>query len=121
VDRKKFGKTPDDMKGFEEFIDGEPDGHSFMGKGHPAKKEASFEHFTFLTNDSDRLMKVRQLLVLKIPFIKKYSQGKSLIDNLQEEKLNLSNELFNQCEKKGSAYRKSLLEIFEIYFNPPKK
>ncbi len=121
MDRKKTGKIPDDIKGFEEFIEGEPDAHSFMGKGHPSKKEVSFEHFTFLTNDSDRLMKVRQLLVTKIPFIKRYSQGQTLIEKLGEEKLNLGNELFNQCEKQGSAYRKSLQEIFEIYFNPPKK
>ena len=68
MDKKKINPAlpPEDLKGFEEFIEGESD-RTFMGKGHPSKKEVSFEHFTFLTNDSDRLIKLKNLLTEKLP------------------------------------------------------
>jgi hypothetical protein len=120
VDKKKFGKQPpEDLRGFEEFIEGESD-RSFMGKGHPSKKEVSFEHFTFLTNDSERLSKLKNLLTAKLPLMAKFPQGKSLQESQKEETEALRMELYNINDRKHSNYRKSLSEIFDVYFNPPK-
>lgn len=117
---KKPNQPPEDLKGFEEFIEGESD-KSFMGKGHPSKKEVSFEHFTFLTNDSERLIKLKNLLTEKLPFMAKYSQGKTLLSDQREELDAMKLELYNINDRKGSPYRKSLQEVFDIFFNPPKK
>lgn len=117
----KTGKDgPDDLRGFEEFIEGEND-RSFMGKGHPSKKEVSFEHFTFLTNDSERLVKLKNLLTVKLPFMVKYPQGKSLQEDQEYELDEIRSEIYAIDDKRGSNYRKSLQEIFDIYFTPSKK
>lgn len=121
MDKKKFGKQPgEDLRGFEEFIEGESD-RSFMGKGHPSKKEVSFEHFTFLTNDSERLVKLKNLLADKLPFMSKFPQGSTILTDQKEDLENKKLELYNINDRKGSAYRKSLQEVFDIFFNPPKR
>lgn len=122
MDKKKFPvkNGPEDIKGFEEFIEGEQD-RSFMGRGNPAKKEVSFEHFTFLTNDSERLSKLKNLLTDKLPFMAKFPQGESILEDQNEELAGLREELLEFNDARGSNYRKSLEEVFDIYFNPPKK
>ena len=63
MDKKRLVKnlTPEELKGFEEFIDGESVDTDFLPRG-PQKKDASYEHFTFLTNDSERLIRQKELL-----------------------------------------------------------
>ena len=115
MDKKKY---PDDLRGFEEFIDRQPQDSSFLPK--LPKKEVSFEHFTFLTNDSDRLLKVKELMTKKLPFATKYEQGeKLLVEQTQEIKV-MKATLFDLCDAKGSPYRKSLADIFDAFFQPPK-
>ena len=81
MDKKKL---PDDLRGFEEFIDEHSqDSTSFLPK--VAKKEASFEHFTFLTNDSVRLFKIKNMMTQKLPFSIKFEQGEKLLMGQEQE------------------------------------
>lgn len=121
MDKKRLVKTlpPEDLKGFEDFIDGQPSDSSFLPK--PAtKKEVSFEHFTFLTNDAERLVKLKNLLMAKLPFATKHEQGDKLLTQQKEEINLLKTKLFEICEERESAYRKSTREIFDSFFSPPK-
>lgn len=123
MDKKKLLKNleQEDIKGFEEFIEGQPQETSFLPKGVAGKKnEAGFEHFTFLTNDSERLTRLKSLLSDKLPFSAKYDQSAKLIKDQKEEIAALRKNLFQHLDEKGSSYRKSLNEIFDSYFEPPK-
>ena len=113
---------PEDLKGFEEFIDGQSSDTNFLPRGVGAnpKKEAGFEHFTFLTNDATRLSKVKDLLMDKIPFATRYEQGQHLMNEQMGETKLLKKHLFEMMNRPGSAYRKSLHEIFDNFFEPPK-
>lgn len=115
MDKKKL---PDDLKGFEEFIESQPQDSSFLPK--IPKKEVSFEHFTFLTNDSERLLKIKDLMTQKLPFAYKFEQGEKLIEEQKQEMKVLQARLFELCDMKGSSYRKSLSEVFDAFFAPPK-
>jgi hypothetical protein len=122
MDKKRLVKTlpEDDLKGFEEFIEGQPTDSNFLPRGNaPAKKEVSFEHFTFLTNDSTRLNKIKDLLMDKIPFATRHEQGQHLIGEQSKELKLLKKHLFEICHKPDSAYRKSLGEILDTFFEPP--
>ena len=118
MDKKKLVKTmpPQDLKGFQEFIDGQPANSNFLPR--PAKKEASFEHFTFLSNDSARLEKLKDLLMDKIPFSARYQQGQKLLDDQRIELKRLRKTIFELSNKPNSAYRKSCAEIFNSFFEP---
>lgn len=122
MDKKKNLKIlpSEDLKGFEEFIEGQPQESSFMNKGVAPKKEVSFEHFTFLTNDSERLLKLKNLLTQKLPFSTKFEQGKTLLNEQREEIVFIKVMLFEIANKPNSAYRKSLGEVFDSFFEPPK-
>lgn len=125
MDKKRLIKSmpAEDLKGFEEFIDGQNADTNFLPRGagvSGTKKEAGFEHFTFLSNDANRLGKVKDLLMDKIPFATRYEQGEHLVsEQLNETKL-LKKHLFELMNKPGSSYRKSLHEIFDNFFEPPK-
>lgn len=121
MDKKRLIKSlqPEDLKGFEEFIEGQPADSNFLPRP-AAKKEASFEHFTFLTNDTARLEKLKDLLMDKIPFSARHAQGQKLLDNQRLELERLRKAIFEVSNKPGSAYRKSLGEIFNQFFEPPK-
>lgn len=123
MDKKRLIKSlePDDLKGFEEFIEGQPQDTNFLPRGvggGSKKSETSFEHFTFLTNDSIRLTKVKQLLSEKLPFSAKFDQSDKLINEQKEELEMIRQKLFEVCDSKDSAYRKSLQEIFDPFFSP---
>lgn len=122
MDKKRLVKTlpPEDLKGFEDFIESQPDDSSFLPKGNAAKKEVSFEHFTFLTNDATRLNKLKDLLMDKIPFASNYEQGDRLIQDQIKETTLLKKHIFELSNKPGSTYRQSLQEIFDSFFEPPK-
>ncbi len=121
MDKKRLIKTlpQDDLKGFEEFIEGQPSDSSFLPK-QPNKKEVSFEHFTFLTNDAARLVKVKNLLMSKLPFATKHEQGDNILAQQKEEIIILKSKLFLICDERESRYRKSTREIFDSFFSPPK-
>lgn len=125
MDKKKLLKTNDseDLRGFEEFIEGQPNEGSFLPKGvggGSKKNEAGFEHFTFLTNDSERLLKMADLLNAKLPFSSKFDQSAKLINEQKNEIELLKKRLLEVCEEKDSPYKKSLREIFNSFFEPPK-
>jgi hypothetical protein len=121
MDKKRLVKSlpQEDLKGFEEFIEGQSGDSSFLTRGNAqAKKEISFEHFTFLTNDSTRLNKIKDLLMDKLPFASRYEQGQHLISEQTKELKLLRKHLFEICQKPDSGYRKSLGEILDKFFEP---
>jgi hypothetical protein len=125
MDKKRFVKNmePEDIKGFEEFIEGQQAETSFLPRGvggGSKKNETGFEHFTFLSNDSDRLMKLRNLLNEKLPFSAKYDQSVKLVREQKEEIELYKKKLFEVGEQPDSPYKKSLGEIFNSFFEPPK-
>jgi hypothetical protein len=108
-------KKQDDVRGFEEFIDAEAD-KTFLGKPQGSKRETSFESFTFLSNDGERLMRIKNLLSDKLPFVSKYEQGENLLERQKEEIEELREKIFTVSDQKNSPYRKSLGEIFDSFF-----
>jgi hypothetical protein len=122
MDKKKPGRRiePDDVRGFEEFIEGQSSDKSFMPKavGGTKKVESGFEHFTFLKNDAERLTKLKLLLSEKLPFSEKFDQSAKLIKVQQEELDMTKQDLFNLCDKENSPYRKSISDIFNSFFDP---
>ena len=123
MDKKKFLKNlpQEDLRGFKEFIEGEPHETNFLPKpsGNSIKKEVSFEHFTFLTNDAERLVRIKNLLSSKLPFSAKFEQGHRLLDEQKAEIHLVKTKLFAISDKDDSPYRKSLGEIFDSFFAPP--
>ncbi len=107
----------DDLRGFEEFIEGESD-TSFLNRN--IKKDKPIEHTTFINYDSSRLEKIRDLCTDKIPLAKKYEQGIKLLEIQDYETQLLKKKLVEIFNKPESAYRKSLREVFDSYFQPPK-
>jgi hypothetical protein len=124
MDKKRFMKSApsEDLKGFEEFVEGQPENTNFLPR--PAvtgqRKETSFENFDFLKTDGERLIKLQALLNEKLPFAAKYEQGNSLIKEQREEIQDLQAKIFEMSDKEDSAYRRSLSEIFDSFFEPPK-
>ena len=126
MDKKRLVKSieTENIKGFEEFIEGQPNDSSFLPKGvggGAKKNEAGFEHFTFLTDDAERLTRLKRMLSEKLPFSAKFDQGDKLIRDQRDEIEVLKKRLFELCDKEGSGYRKTLSEIFDSYFEPVKK
>lgn len=125
MDKKRLVKTAeaDDLRGFEEFIEGQSNDASFLPKGvggGSKKNEAGFEHFTFLANDSVRLTKLKTLLSEKLPFSAKFDQSQKLIEEQKAEIDIIKKKLFEVLDQNDSAYKKSLREIFNSFFEPPK-
>ena len=121
MDKKKTRSLPtEDLKGFEEFIDGQSSNDNFLPRGNGTKKDVNFEHFTFLTNDSDRLTKVKDLLMDKIQFAAKFEQGQKLINEQNNEIRLLRKNIFGLCNRPNSGYRRSMGEIFDSFFGPSK-
>lgn len=122
MDKKKIVKIlpPEELQGFEEFIDSQSKDTNFLPKPTVAKKENSFEHFEFLTTDSQRLIKIKNLFSRKLPFTTKYNQAQVLIKQQKAEISFIKNNLFIMSDKKDSLYRKSLRDVFDNYFEPPK-
>lgn len=122
MDKKKINKplSPEEMRGFEEFIEGQSEETSFLPKASGTKKETSFEHFTFLTTDADRLVRIKNLLMEKLPFTAKFEQSSALLKQQREEIKKYKIRLFEMSEKPNSPYQKTLKETFDSYFEPPR-
>lgn len=122
MDKKKLIKiaSPDEIQGFEEFIESQPKDTNFLPRPTNSKKESSFEFFEFLSSDAQRLLKIKNLLSQKLPFLTRYHQAEILIKQQKAEINFIKNNLFLLSDKKDSLYRKSLSDIFDNYFNPPK-
>jgi hypothetical protein len=124
MDKKRLIKSmePEDLKGFEEFIEGHPTDSTFIARGvggGSKKNEAVFEHFTFLINDAERLAKLSSLLGQKLSFSAKFDQGAKLIQDQKTEVNLLQRKMFQLMDSADSGYRKSLGEILDSFFSPP--
>lgn len=125
MDKKKLLKNKDseDLRGFEEFLEGQPSDSNFLPRGvggSNKKNEANFEHFTFLSNDSVRLSKLKDLLGKKLPFSSKFEQGQKLLETQKLDLEVMRNKLFDILETPDSPLKKSMTEIFDSFFDPPK-
>ncbi len=122
MDKKKLVKiaSQEELQGFEEFIESQPKDTNFLPRQANNKKESSFEYFEFLTTDSQRLLKIKNLFSQKLPFMTKYNQAQVLIKQQKAEINFIKNNLFVISDKKDSLYRKSLRDVFDNYFEPPK-
>lgn len=116
------GQDTENLKGFEEFIEGQQSESSFLprGVGGSKKNETGFEHFTFLTNDSERLTKLKSLLTEKLPFSTKFDQSEKLIKDQKSEIELLKTKIFALSNQPDSKYHTSLKEIFDSFFEPSK-
>lgn len=125
MDKKKIIKAtdPGDIKGFEEFIDAQPADTSFLLKAPTQGKQVSFEYFTFLTNDADRLKKINRLVSEKLPFLRHHEQGLTLLSKQQEEVELVKKSVVTLIKSPQSNFHKSLKEIFDGFFRKevPKK
>lgn len=121
MDKKRPGKPDsEDLKGFEEFVEGEPKGSFLPRPVAGNKKDTSFENFTFITTDTERLVRLKRLLNEKLPFAAKFEQGSGLLKEQREEIQLLQKKLFEVSDQNGSAYRRSIKDVFNSYFDPPK-
>lgn len=123
MDKKKLIKStsPDDIKGFEEFIESQPNDTSFLLKAPQAKKEVSFEYFTFLTNDAYRLKKVNRLVSEKLPFMRHHEQGLTLLSRQQEEVDRVRKSVVTLLKSPQSSFHQSLKDIFDSFFSKDEK
>ncbi len=124
MDKKKLvPQDAEDLRGFEEFIEGQDGEGTFLPRGvggGTRKNETGFEHFTFLTNDASRLHKMKDLLGRKLPFAYKFEQGRKMIKEQTAEVELLRSKIYKICEDPSSGYRKALSETFDPFFTPPK-
>lgn len=113
---------PEDAQGFQDFIDSEKDKSFLLKKGNATalKNDRGFEYFTFLNNDGSKLVKTRLLLNEKIPFMLKFNQTSSLVEKQNNELSEIKQRLFQISDEKDSPFRKSLAEVFDLYFETKK-
>ena len=115
MDKKKLHRSnqPDDLKGFEEFLDQ-------VVESRPVEtgtaKNVGGESYTFLENDNIRLKKVARLVADKLPLMKQHSQGEKLIENQRRRNALLKAELFKQLGATGSPLEKSMAQVFNAFF-----
>lgn len=123
MDKKKLIKTtaPEDLKGFEEFIDSQPSDTNFLLKSPQTKKEVSFEYFTFLTNDTYRLKKINRLVSEKLPFMRHHEQGLTLLSRQQEEVERVKKSVVSLLKSPQSSFHQSLRDIFDSFFTKEEK
>ncbi len=124
MDKKKLVfQESEDLRGFEEFIEGQDGDAPFLPRGvggGTRKNETGFEHFTFLTNDASRLHKIKDLLGSKLPFAYKFEQGRKIVKDQTAEVELLRSKIYQICQAPNSGYRKALAETFDPFFTPPK-
>lgn len=122
MDNKKTGRSEeDDLKGFEDFIQGQSSDPSFLPKSQTSKKnELGFEHFTFLSNDTIRLTKIKNLLTNQLPFSAKFDQSEKIIRDQREEIEILKTRIFKICDENNAGIKRSLKEVFDSFFSSSK-
>lgn len=114
MDKKKLHKSnhPDDLKGFEEFIEQAEESTAEATPG----KNVGGENYTFLVNDNSRLKKITDLVVTKLPALKQKSQGEKIIEGQRRYNAQLKAELFALLSQPDSPMEKSMAAIFNPVF-----
>lgn len=121
MDKKKLLKMLpiDEARGFEDFIEGQPNDGNFFAK-NSSKREYTFEHFTFLTNDSNRLLKLKNALTMKVPFSARFDQSAEILREQREDISFMREKIFDICDQEGSPFQKSASELFDGCFKASK-
>ena len=114
MDKKKILRSaaPDDLKGFEEFLDQSSDGVFQDRSG----KNIGGESLTFLQNDNIRLKKVASLVANKLIIVKNHEQGPRIIEHQKNLNSKLKNELFTVLHKPDSPLQKTLGSVWDSFF-----
>ena len=115
MDKKKIlrSQRPDDLKGFEEFLEHVAD-ESAIDK---APKNVGGESLTFLLNDNTRLKKAAALVADKLPVANSHEQGPKIIEHQRNLNAQLKNELFRLLSPEGSPLHKSLIDLWNGFFH----
>ncbi len=117
MDKKKLlnPRNSDDLKGFEDFIDGVTE-NSTQEKN---PKSAGGEALSFILNDNERLKKLSQLVSDQLPLARNHSQGERIIEHQRNLNRQLKHQLFAMLNPPDSTLQKSLTEVWDRFFNSP--
>ena len=122
MDKKKKNllEHHSDLKGFEDFIKESPTAEGTTpGKipvGGNKKNESNFENYTFLTNDTERIHKLNDLLKEKMDFMNRFDQSERIIQRQKNDITEMRDKIFLISDREKSPYRKSLAEVFDTFF-----
>jgi hypothetical protein len=116
--KKEQEFSEQDLKGFQEFIEAHPDVQVNSNKTN--RKDEAIEHSTFLSHDFVRLQKIKNLFSEKLVFAAQFEQGENLIAEQRREIMSLKSQLVQHLKNPQSDFQKSLQEIFNSFFDPPK-
>jgi hypothetical protein len=109
-----------DLRGFEDFLKSHEENNRFLprpsGTGS-RRQESNFSRLTFLTNDRNRLMRTKILLNEKINLMSRFNQSEALLSLQESEKNDLKKKIFDLSDHAESPYRKSLREVFDVFFS----
>lgn len=115
MDKKKLlnPKNADDLKGFEDFLEGVTESSG------PDKnpKSAGGEALSFILNDNTRLKKLSGLVSDQLPLAQHHSQGDRIIEHQRNLNRQLKHQLFAQLNPADSTLQKSLSEVWDRFFN----
>jgi hypothetical protein len=112
---KKRG-DPNDLVGFEEFIESMDHSPGFADRIVIKKDNIQPEFMTFIMNDQVRLKKLTNLVGQRFPIYKKFPQSHNLIQDQQQQLNTLKAELIETLKKEHSPLQKSLQEVFKCFF-----
>lgn len=118
MDKKKILRqaSPDDLKGFEEFLEHAPDSPAIDKN----PKNLGGESLTFLLNDNERLKRVALLVADKLPVLKAHEQGPKIIEHQRNLNQQLKNELFKLLSPPESPLQQSLAQLWDSFFRDGK-
>lgn len=112
---KKKIKNPEDLKGFEEYLE------TLNYFSSPLKEnkrlEENFELYTFLENNNHRITKILDVFNYQSQIIKNYPQDIGLIIKAEANNMALRDKIQKKLLKKDSNYLKHIEFLFDRFFN----
>jgi hypothetical protein len=114
----KNKKDPNDLVGFEEFIESLDAGPAFVDR-ITIRKDNAPDYYTFILNDQSRLKKIATIIGQRLPLYKKFPQSQTFIQEEQQKVTALKAELIDILKRENSPLQKSLAEIFNCFIKKP--
>ena|SRR3989344_3803127 len=112
---KKKIKNPQDLKGFEDFIE-YLYGSTELSIGTTRKAEDNFELYTFLEQNNARLENLSELLSSKLEMVKSHPQDSQILVKQESHNRELKDKILSHLLKESSIFEKHLFAIFNNYF-----
>lgn len=107
-------KVDDDLIGFRDFLDGQPQKSS---PKVPNNRYSDFELITFLEQDSKRITKHIETFEEKVYMIKHYPQDIKLITDQEIQVASKKGETIELLSRKESPLYINFSEIYKSFFN----